>query len=51
MQRPIDAGAVPSEIVVDDPRRGRRRLVDRLRPPQVRGRDLREIEPELREIA
>jgi hypothetical protein len=41
----------PIEIVVDDPRRGRQRLVARLQPPQVRGRDLRDIEFGLREVA
>jgi hypothetical protein len=41
----------PIEIVVDDASGGRQRLVARLEPPQVRGRDLREIEFGLREVA
>jgi hypothetical protein len=49
--RRIAERLAPIEIVVDDPHRGRRRLVARLQPPQVRGCDLREIEFELRELA
>jgi hypothetical protein len=41
----------PIEIVVDDPRRGCQRLVARLEPPQLRSRDLREVEFGLQEIA
>jgi hypothetical protein len=39
----------PIQIVVDDPRRGRVRIVGRIQPPQVRVSDLREIEFGLRE--
>jgi hypothetical protein len=39
----------PIEIVVDDTRHGRRRLIARLQPPQLRGGDLRAIEFGLRE--
>ena len=41
----------PIEIVVDDARRGRRSVIGRLQPPQLRGRDLRAIEFGLRELA
>jgi hypothetical protein len=42
----------PIEIVVDDPRHRRRRLIARLEPPQLRrGGDLRTIEFGLREQA
>jgi hypothetical protein len=42
----------PIEIVVDDPRDGRRRLLARLQPPQLRGGgDLRAIEFGLQEPA
>jgi hypothetical protein len=41
----------PIEIVLDDPRRGRQRIVGRVQPPQVRCRDLRGIEFPLREPA
>ena len=39
----------PIEIVVDDPRDGRVRLVAGLQPPQLRGGDLRAIEFGLQE--
>jgi hypothetical protein len=41
----------PIQIVVDDPRHGRVRIVGRIQPPQVRCGDLREIEFGLREPA
>jgi len=41
----------PIEIVVDDARRGRQRLVARLQPPQWRAGDLRAVEFGLRELA
>jgi hypothetical protein len=41
----------PIEILVDDPRRGLRRMIGRLQPPQLRGGDLRAIEFGLRELA
>jgi len=40
----------PIQIVVDDPRRERARIVGRIEPPQVRCGDLREIECGLREL-
>jgi hypothetical protein len=40
----------PIQIVVDDPRRGRVRIVGRIEPPQARCGDLREIEFGLREL-
>jgi hypothetical protein len=40
----------PIVIVVDDPRDGRARVVGRLQPPQVRGRDLGDIEFAVREL-
>ncbi len=40
----------PIVIVVDDPRHGRARVVGRLQPPQVRGRDLGDIEFAVREL-
>jgi len=40
----------PVVIVVDDPRRGRERVVGRLQPPQVRGGDLYDIEFVIREL-
>jgi hypothetical protein len=40
----------PIEIVVEDPHRGRRRIVARLQPPQLRRGDLRDIEFGLREL-
>jgi hypothetical protein len=39
----------PIVIVVDDPHHGRQRLVGRLQPPQIRGRDLSDIEFAVRE--
>jgi hypothetical protein len=41
----------PIVIVIDDPRRGRERIVGRIVPPQVRHGDLRDVEFELRELA
>ncbi len=41
----------PIELVVDDPRRGRQRVVGRLQPPQLRRGELREIEFAVRELA
>jgi hypothetical protein len=38
------------EIVVDDPHRGRQRVIGRLQPPQVRGGDLCDIEFAVREL-
>jgi hypothetical protein len=40
----------PIVIVVEDPHRGRQRLVGRLQPPQVRGGDLCDIEFTVREL-
>jgi hypothetical protein len=40
----------PIVIVVDDPHRGRQRVVGRLQPPQVRGGDLCDIEFAVREL-
>jgi hypothetical protein len=40
----------PIEVVVDDPRRGRERIVGRVLPPQQRRGDLDEIEFGLREL-
>jgi hypothetical protein len=40
----------PIVIVVDDPHRGRQRMVGRLLPPQVRGGDLCDIEFAVREL-
>jgi hypothetical protein len=37
-------------IVVEDPHRGRQRMVGRLQPPQVRGGDLSDIEFAVREL-
>jgi len=39
----------PIVLVIDDPRHGRERIVGRLKPPQVRHGDLRDIEFGLRE--
>jgi hypothetical protein len=41
----------PIVIVVDDPRDGRRRVVGRLEPPQVRAGHLADIEFAVRELA
>jgi hypothetical protein len=41
----------PIEIVIDDPRRGRERLIVRLQPPQLRRGNLRDIEFGLRELS
>jgi hypothetical protein len=40
----------PIEIVVDEPHRGRQRLIGHLQPPQVRGSDPYEIEFVVREL-
>ena len=40
----------PIVIVVEDPHRGRQRMVGRLQPPQVRGGDLCDIEFTVREL-
>jgi hypothetical protein len=40
----------PIVIVVEDPHRGRQRMVGRLQPPQVRGGDLCDIEFAVREV-
>lgn len=39
----------PVEIVLDDPRQGRQRIIGRVEPPQARYGELREIEFSLRE--
>jgi hypothetical protein len=39
----------PIEVVIDDPHRGRQRIVGRVQPPQVRRGDLDEIEFVVRE--
>jgi hypothetical protein len=39
----------PIVVVIDDPRHGRERIVGRLKPPDVRHGDLRDIEFGLRE--
>jgi hypothetical protein len=39
----------PIEVVLDDPRRGRQRIVGRVQPPQQRRGDLDEIEFVVRE--
>jgi hypothetical protein len=49
--RRVAESLAPIEFVVDDPHVGRRRLVARLQPPQLRGGDLRAIEFGLRETA
>lgn len=48
--RRIAEALEPIVIVVDDPRHGRARVVGRLQPPQVRGRDLGDIEFAVREL-
>lgn len=40
----------PVEIVIDDPHRGRERMIGRLQPPQMRGGDLCDIEFAVREL-
>jgi hypothetical protein len=40
----------PIVIVIDDPRRGRERIVGRIVPPQVRHGDLHDVEFGLREV-
>lgn len=40
----------PIELVVDDPRRGRQRVIGRVQPPQLRYGQLREIEFAVREL-
>ena len=41
----------PIEVVIDDPHRGRQRIVGRVQPPQQRHGDLAEIEFSMRELA
>jgi len=40
----------PIVVVIDDPRRGRERIVGRLEPPQSRHGDLRDVDFTLREL-
>jgi hypothetical protein len=40
----------PIEVVIDDPHRGRQRIVGRVQPPQVRHGDLCDIEFAVREL-
>jgi hypothetical protein len=44
-------GVGPIELVFDDPRIGRQRIVARIEPPRLRGGTLREAEFRLRETA
>jgi hypothetical protein len=39
----------PIEVLIDEPHRGRQRIVRRLKPPQVRHGDLCDIEFSVRE--
>jgi hypothetical protein len=41
----------PIEVVIEDPHRGRRRIVGRVQPPEIRHGDLCDIEFAVRELA
>lgn len=48
--RRIAENLQPIELVVEDPHRGRQRMVGHLQPPQLRFGELREIEFSVREL-